>query len=145
MLKVSTMRLAKTILFTVAGVGAALVLGAASRPAALAQAAPGLWEVSGVPGTKKPILQCVGDLLALAQFEHRNESCSRRVIRDAASSTTVEYNCPGGGFGRTEVGVVTPRSLRLDTQGIADGLPFHYVAQARRVGDCPSHQTAARH
>ena len=52
MLKVSTMRLAKTILFTVAGVGAALVLGAASRPAALAQAAPGLWEVSGVPGTK---------------------------------------------------------------------------------------------
>jgi len=39
---------------------------------------------------------------------------------------------------------VTPRSLRLDTQGISDGLPFHYVAQARRVGDCPA-QTASRH
>jgi len=124
---------------------AAVALGAAGLPLALSQAAPGVWEISGVPGTKKPILQCVSDLLALAQFEHRTENCSRHVIRDAATVTTVEYNCPGGGFGRTEIGLVTPRSLRIDTQGISDGLPFHYVAQARRVGDCPSRQTASRH
>jgi hypothetical protein len=121
------------------------LLGAATRPAALAQAAPGLWEVTGVPAMKAPIRQCFGDLLALAQFEHRNESCSRRVIRDAATSTTVEYNCPGGGFGRSEIGLITPRSLRIETQGISDGLPFHYVIQARRMGDCPSRQTASRH
>jgi hypothetical protein len=138
------MRLGRFVTIVGAGVTCALVLGAAAKPAALAQVAPGLWEVSGVPGTKKPVVQCVGDLLALAQFEHRSENCSRHVIRDAGSSTTVEYNCPGGGFGRTEVGVVTPRSLRLDTQGISGGLPFHYVAQARRVGDCPG-QTASRH
>jgi hypothetical protein len=125
--------------------GAALILGAAALPLALSQAEPGLWEVTGVPGTKAPIRQCVADLLALAQFEHRGESCSRHVIRDASSVTTVEYNCPDGGFGRTEIGLVTPRSLRIDTQGISGGLPFHYVAQARRVGDCPSHQTASRH
>jgi hypothetical protein len=121
------------------------MLGAATLPIALSQAAPGLWEVSGVPGAKAPIRQCVADLLALAQFEHRTESCSRHVIRDAGTVTTVEYNCPDGGFGRSEIGLVTPRSLRIDTQGISDGLPFHYVAQARRVGECPSRQTASRH
>ena len=141
----SAMRLGRFVMIVGAGAACALVLGGAAKPAALAQVAPGLWEVSGVPGMKAPVRQCVGDLLALAQFEHRNLNCSRHVIRDAGNSTTVEYNCPGGGFGRTEVGVVTPRSLRLDTQGISDGLPFHYVAQARRVGDCPSQQTASRH
>jgi hypothetical protein len=145
MLKVSTMRLAKTLVIAAAGAVGALALGAATRPAALAQAAPGVWEVSGMPGTKKPILQCVGDLLALAQFEHRGESCSRRVIRDSGSSASVEYSCPSGGFGRSEIGLITPRSLRIETQGISDGLPFHYVIQARRMGDCPSHQTASRH
>jgi len=139
------MRFGRFLAIGAAGVGAALLLGAATRPAALAQAMPGLWEVTGVPAMKTPIRQCFGDLLALAQFEHRNESCSRRVIRDAASSTTVEYNCPGGGFGRSEIGLITPRSLRIETQGISDGLPFHYVIQARRMGDCPSRQTASRH
>ena len=144
MITMSAMRLGRFLAIVGAGVSCALVLGAATKPAALAQVAPGLWEVSGVPGAKAPIRQCVADLLALAQFEHRSENCSRHVIRDVGNSATVEYTCPGGGFGRTEVGVVTPRSLRLDTQGISDGLPFHYVAQARRVGDCPA-QTASRH
>jgi len=139
------MRFGRFLAIGAAGVGVALLLGAAARPAALAQAAPGLWEVTGVPAMKAPIRQCFGDLLALAQFEHRNESCSRRVIRDAASSTTVEYNCPGGGFGRSEIGLITPRSLRIETQGISGGLPFHYVIQARRMGDCPSRETASRH
>ena len=121
------------------------MLGAAARPAALASTAPGLWEVSGIPGLKAPIRQCVSEVLVLGQFEHRKQTCTRRVIRDAATVTTIEYSCPDGGFGRSEIGLVTPRSLRIDTQGISDGLPFHYVAQARRVGDCPSQQTASRH
>jgi len=122
--------------------GAALALCAAGLPVALSQAAPGLWEVSGVPGAKAPIRQCVGDLFALTQFEHRKQSCSRRVIRDGATSAVIEYNCPGGGFGRSVVGIVTPRALRIDTQGISDGFPFHYVAQAHRVGDCAAHASA---
>jgi hypothetical protein len=141
----SAMRLGKTIAISTAGVAAAVALCAAAKPPlALSQAAPGLWEVTGVPGAKA-IRQCLGDVLALAQFEHRTENCERHVIRDGVSSTTVEYSCPGGGFGRSELGVITPRSLRIDTQGISGDLPFHYVAQARRVGDCPSHQTASRH
>ena len=141
----SAMRLGKTIAISTAGVAAAVALCAAAKPPlALSQAAPGLWEVTGVPGAKA-IRQCLGDVLALAQFEHRTENCERHVIRDGVSSTTVEYSCPGGGFGRSELGVITPRSRRIATQGISGDLPFHYVAQARRVGDCPSHQTASRH
>lgn len=136
------MRLARIIL-AAAGVSAALTLGAATLPKALSQAEPGVWEASGVPGTKKPILQCLANVLTLAQFEHRNQTCSRKVLRDDATMTTVEYNCSNGGFGRSEIGFVTPRSLRIETQGISDGLPFHYVIQARRVGDCPSQQSAA--
>ena len=141
----SAMRLGKALAVVSAGVAGALMLGAAVRPAALAQAAPGLWEVAGVPGSKAPIRQCIADPLTLAQFEHRAKSCTRTIIRDTASLAVVEYSCPHGGFGRSEIGLVTPRSLRIDTQGISDGLPFHYVAQARRVADCPAHQTALRH
>jgi len=32
--------------------------------------------------------------------------------------------------------LITPRSLRIDTQGISDNLPFHYQLYARRVSDC---------
>jgi len=139
------MRLAKILAGIGAGAAGALMLGAAARPVALASTAPGLWEVSGIPGMKAPVRQCVSEVLALGQFEHRKQNCSRHVIRDAGTMTTIEYSCPDGGFGRSEIGLVTPRSLRIDTQGISDGLPFHYVAQARRVGDCPSQQTASRH
>jgi hypothetical protein len=34
------------------------------------------------------------------------------------------------------VTLITPRSLRIDTQGISGGYPFHYQIHARRVGNC---------
>ena len=46
------------------------------------------------------------------------------------------------GFGHSEVTLLTPRSLRIATQGISDGLPFNYVLQAHRIADCPG---GARH
>jgi hypothetical protein len=129
-------------------VAGALVLGAAAvaqRPAALAKAAPGLWEITGLPGAKAPARECVGEVAALAQFEHRHQCCSRSVISDGPLSTVIHYNCPGGGFGRTRMTMLTPRSLRIETQGISENLPFNYVLQARRVGDCSKTASAARH
>ena len=41
--------------------------------------------------------------------------------------------------------MLTPRSLRIETQGISDSLPFNYVLQARRVGDCAKSAAVARH
>jgi hypothetical protein len=58
------------------------------------------------------------------------------VIRDQPTVSEVHYTCSGGGFGQTTIGLLTPRSLRIETQGISKNAPFHYVLQARRMGDC---------
>ena len=120
----------------IGGVFAALTLTAAQRPSPLAVTSAGLWEVTGLPGSKTPVRQCVGDVAALAQFEHRQKNCTRRVLSEGPSSVVIHYQCPGGDFGRSKVTVVTPRSLKIETQGISDRYPFSYVLQARRVGTC---------
>ena len=135
----------ETLVLTAGGIAAALALIAAARPSALAQAQAGLWEISGAPGTRTPIRQCVVDVAALARFEHRSRSCSARVIKDAGSSAQIEYSCGGAGFGHSEITVLTPRSLRIATQGISDGLPFNYVLQARRIDDCSKSASVTRH
>jgi hypothetical protein len=113
-----------------------LALGAAQRPAMLSRASGGLWEISGAPGSSEPVRICLADLGVLAQYEHRKAKCTRHVIRETDSFTEINYSCAGGGFGRTRMGLLTPRSLRVETQGISDNAPFHYILQARRVGDC---------
>lgn len=133
------------LVLTAGGIAAALALTAATRPSALTQAQPGLWEISGAPGSRSPIRQCVADVAALARFEHRSKNCTARVIKEGGASAQIEYSCGGAGFGHSEVEVITPRSLRIATQGISDGLPFNYVLQARRVDDCPKSASATRH
>jgi hypothetical protein len=125
--------------------GPALTLLAAAGPSALTQAQPGLWELSGAPGTSAPVRECVADIASLARFEHRASSCSAKVSKDAGTSTSIEYSCGGAGFGHSEIDVITPRALRISTQGISGGLPFNYVLQARRVDDCTKGSAPARH
>ena len=127
----------KTLVLAGAAVAGAIALGAATRPAALNPASGGLWEVTGLPGARGAFAECVADPMVLAQFEHRGKTCTRIVISDQGNAAVIEYSCPGGGFGRSKVTVITPRSLRIETQGISDKLPFNYVLQARRVGNCP--------
>jgi hypothetical protein len=128
-----------------AGLTAILALGAAQRPAALAQTDTGLWELSGLPGAKLPQRMCVADTAVLAQYEHRGQMCTRLVISDTPTVTVIHYTCPSGGFGRSKLTLLTPRSLRIETQGISENFPFNYVIQARRVGECGPHQSASRH
>ena len=117
----------------------------AQRPALFGQIAPGLWEISGLSGAKVPTRECVMDTAALARYEHRSRACTMKVTSDSPTSTVVDYSCGGAGFGHTKIDLITPRSLRIETQGVSDNLPFSYVLQARRVGDCPPVNTAARH
>lgn len=119
-----------------AAVAAVPILIAAGRPAALAQTQPGLWEISGAPGVRLPIRQCLTDMVILARFEHRARTCTATVVKDDGTTTAIDYSCGGAGFGHSQIDVLTPRSLRISTQGISDGLPFNYVLQARRVDDC---------
>jgi hypothetical protein len=117
----------------------------AAPPSALAQVAGGLWEISGAPGRQAPVRQCVGDILTFAQFEHRTRACPRTVLSDKGSSTVINYSCGPADFGESEIDVITPRSLRISTQGISGQLPFNYVLQARRVGDCAKTPAVPRH
>jgi hypothetical protein len=109
---------------------------AASLPRALAPAAGGLWELSKSANGHDPTRLCVASPDVLAQFEHRGGRCTRVVIRDSGSSSEIHYTCADGGFGRSDIKLITPRSLTIDTQGISGGLPFHYKLYARRMGDC---------
>jgi hypothetical protein len=114
----------------------ALPLAAASA-SIFTTAEPGLWEVSRTGS--QPVKLCVGNTAMLAQFEHRNTRCSRSIIRDSGSAATVHYTCPGGDFGQSDLRLVTPRSLSIETQGISGAAPFKYTIQARRLGNCQNH------
>ena len=132
------MEMTKPLLVIAAGAGALMLLAAAQRPAALAQTKGGMWEMSGVPGAKAPARLCVADPTALAQFEHRGRFCTRIIISDHPPATVIHYTCPGAGFGRSKMTLITPRSIRIETQGISGNLPFNYILQARRIGECPA-------
>lgn len=130
--------------------GASLALGAAglaaaATPAVFGKSQPGLWELSGIAGTRAPARLCVGDLAQLAQIEHRGRGCKQKAIRETATSATFTYECSGKDFGRSEISFVTPRNFKIVSQGIAGGLPFAHTVQARRVGDCEQTSAPSRH
>lgn len=118
------------------GASVALALTAANEPAALSRTDPGLWEMTGIGGNKAPVRQCIARLSDFAALEHRGRACSQTRIKDTPASVVITYTCSAGNFGRSKIDVLTPRSLRIDTQGISDGLPFAYIVQAHRTGDC---------
>ena len=128
-------------------VGALIVAGAAALALPAQATAPsidslsklekGRWQVRELDGATETALLCVGDPAALLRFEHRGASgCSSEVVENAATSAIVQYSCQGRGFGHSELKVETPRSVRIQTQGISNGRPFSYRLQAQRVGAC---------
>lgn len=114
---------------------AAAALAAASLPAALKGG--GMWEISRSASGADGERQCLADAALLTQWEHRRGQCTRVIVSGTSDKAQVHYTCTGGGFGTSYVSVLTPRSVRIETQGISDGLPFHYTLHARRAGDCP--------
>lgn len=128
-------RVFKMMTAGMAGAALVLLLTAATRPASLSNVMGGLYEIDTIGKGDRPRL-CVADPMLFTNYEHRGRACTRTVISDGPKGAIVEYNCPGRGFGRSTVKALTPKSLRVDTQGISGGAPFQYVFQARRVGDC---------
>jgi len=108
-----------------------------------AMVGPGVWEI-GKNAAGRGERVCLPDPALLMQWEHRAKRCTQTVVNPAPDSAEVHYSCAGGDFGTSRVEVLTPRSIKVDTQGIAQGLPFAYVIHARRIGDCPGPSTIAR-
>jgi hypothetical protein len=131
-------------LSAVATVGVAAALPQLKPINAMAAVQPGLWSIHALDRGESDIPAiCVSDTTRLLQFRHPNQTCSRFVIADTPHVATIQYSCPGAGWGRTSVRIISPGQLRLDTQGIADNAPFALAAEAKRIGDCRS-QRASR-
>ena len=101
---------------------------------ALSKLEHGRWQLRDAAGETRSI--CLGDPAALVQLEHNGISCEQEIVADGKGAATVQYSCPGHGYGHTTIRVETPRLARVDTQGLADGRPFSYRAEARKVGAC---------
>lgn len=129
----------------------ACVLGGIAPGAALWLAVPGLaqgnglamlgtltkgeWTVKqrgGAPDRKI----CVKSGAELIQIKHRDAGCNQFVVEDGASRVTVQYTCPGNGYGRTSIRRETGALVQLESQGIHNGTPFQFIAEARRTGTC---------
>lgn len=79
---------------------------------------------------------CLESGRELIQLRHSEPDCSRFVVEDANSKVTVQYTCPGNGYGRTNIRKETKGLVQIESQGIAAGLPFQFAAEARRTGSC---------
>jgi hypothetical protein len=103
---------------------------------ALAKLEQGRWLVRSASQATVERSLCLGDPTLLFQIEHGPKGCSQQLVHADERGATVEYVCPGRGFGRTSVRVETSKAATLDTQGFIDGRPFAYRATARKLSAC---------
>lgn len=122
------------------GVGVAMVLMAP----ALAQSPPlamlkdldaGSWTVRFRDGGETRQI-CLKTGHELIQLRHRASGCGRYVVEDGANMVTVQYSCARNGYGRTSVRRETNSLVQVESQGISNGKPFQFTAEARRTGSC---------
>ena len=98
----------------------------------------GDWEVRfrSADGGRQHI--CFDGGRQLIQIRHASLNCASTVVTESPSELTVQYTCPGHGYGRTNIRRETSRLVQIDSQGIERGIPFAFAAEARRVGSCRS-------
>jgi hypothetical protein len=95
----------------------------------------GAWEVRYRDGSS-PKKICVRTGREFVQLRHRSGNCNRFVVEDGANQVTVQYTCRGNGYGRTNIRKENASLVQIESQGIADGKPFQFSAEARRTGGC---------
>jgi hypothetical protein len=123
-----------------AGTGALIglvvpVLAQGNGLAMLGSLAKGEWTIRQ-RGTAPDRKICVKSGAELIQLMHRENGCSQFVVEDGAARVTVQYTCPGNGYGRTSIRRETPSLVQLESQGIEKRTPFQLTAEARRTGTC---------
>jgi hypothetical protein len=79
---------------------------------------------------------CVRTGQELIQLRHRQPGCSRFVVEDTANEVVVQYTCRGNGYGRTSIRRESNGLVQIESQGIVDGAPFSFTAEARHSGAC---------
>lgn len=105
-------------------------------PMALRTLETGEWELRGRGEGAETRKLCVSDLRQLLQVRHGKALCRSFTISDDAHAITVTYDCAAAGNGRTDLRVETNKLVQIRSQGVAQGAPFAFAAEGRRVGDC---------
>ena len=95
----------------------------------------GGWELRFRDGAA-PRKVCVRSGRELIQLRHTESGCNRFVVEDGKSEVTVQYTCRGNGYGRTNIRKEGSNLVQIDSQGIVDGRPFQFSAEARHTGRC---------
>jgi len=72
----------------------------------------------------------------LIQLRHARLKCKSTIVDDTPQAVTVQYSCPGNGYGRTRIRRESDQLVQIEAQGIENGLPFAFAAEARWVGSC---------
>lgn len=127
--------------FSAAGIAAAAaalaVPGTAQAPglAMLDSLARGEWTIKSRDGSVDRRI-CVQSGREFIQLRHSGPDCSRYIVEDSPAEVTVQYTCPGDGYGRTNIRRETSSLVQVQSQGIVAGLPFQFNAEARRTGSC---------
>lgn len=98
----------------------------------------GMWQLRPASGsTSVPVDKyCVTIPERLAQLRHKNAVCSQNIVRSTANTVTISYSCRGQGQGITTIRKETSKLLQIQSQGIWNGAPFDFAAEARRTGAC---------
>lgn len=115
---------------------AAPAMGAGPSLAMLDRVEAGQWEVRSREPGASPQRMCLSSGHGLIQLRHPGPACERFVVEDGPHEVVVQYTCRGRGYGRTHIRRETGRLVQIDSRGIANGLPFEFSAEARRVGNC---------
>jgi len=130
------LHLARLALATTAFLAVAVPTSAQSDGLAMLEGLmKGEWTVTPRSGGEARKI-CVRSGRELIQLRHTERNCSRFVVEDAQSEVTVQYTCPGNGYGRTSIRRETGSLVQIESQGIAAGQPFQMTAEARRTGAC---------
>ncbi|MFC3442643.1 DUF3617 domain-containing protein [Sphingobium rhizovicinum] len=108
----------------------------APAPAALRALEPGEWELRGRGEGAETQKLCVTDLRQLLQVRHGRALCPSFTVSDSPNAVSVTYDCAAAGTGRTDLRIETARLVQIRSQGVADGAPFAFAAEGRRIGVC---------
>lgn len=95
----------------------------------------GNWELRYRDGTGAARI-CLRSGREFIQMRHPGPGCTRVVIEDSATEVTVQYTCPGKGYGRTSIRKETHGLVQIESNGVAGGKPYQLIAEARASGAC---------
>lgn len=127
--------------------GAIVALGAASTAPAMGQRPgsgaldrlqAGRWELRLRQPDEGIERICLHDGRRLIQLRHPMMNCTQLIVEEQSDEVTVQYTCRGHGYGLTHIRKESDRLIQIESQGVADGLPFSFAAEGRFVGECPA-------